>query len=67
MTSCADSLGNNQLDQGAVLVGQMITLLLKEKQLPAHRLAVLQECAICLHEFKATRLEYLLLALHTLE
>jgi MFS family permease len=104
LTDCADALANQELDRGAVLVAQAITLLLKAASAdngaggiappkdgaplkdgtslkngdPNHAmtgleqdpwslpLTILQECATCLDEFKASRLEYLLLALHTL-
>jgi len=61
---CANALARNNLDEGALLLEQLLV------QLPSARFGescvlILEECAKRLGEFKATRLEYLLLALHT--
>lgn len=65
MADCADVLADNNLDQGAALFGQIMALLLEEKGTDTNKI-ILQECLTCLQEFKATRLEYLILALHTM-
>lgn len=65
MADCADVLADNNLDQGAALIGQIMALLLEEKGADTNKI-ILQECLTCLQEFKATRLEYLILALHTM-
>jgi hypothetical protein len=66
LESCADFLARNQFRPGANQLRQLIDLL-PEDRYPRHCLAILQECSQRLLEFEATRREYLLLALHTLE
>lgn len=66
LDACADALARDELEQGAILMSQFIG------QLPMDRLdeglsVILQDCAHNLTEYKAARLEYILLALHTLE
>ena len=66
LTNCADILAQGNLDQGARLVSQIINRFLNDKRPNPTEFIILQECAACLDEFEAGRLEYLLLALHTL-
>lgn len=66
LDTCADALARDELEQGATLMSQFIC------HLPMDRLdeglaVILQDCAHNLTEYKAARLEYMLLALHTLE
>lgn len=62
---CAESLARDDLERGAALLGRII------RSLPAPGFdetctMILQDCAERLNEFGARRIEYLLLALHTM-
>jgi hypothetical protein len=59
---CADKLAREELEQGVVLLGRLIQLL--PEKFNETCVVILQECAACLAEYQATRLEYILLALH---
>lgn len=63
INDCADKLAREDLEQGVVLLGRLIQLLLPER-FNETCVVVLQECAACLTEYQETRLEYILLALH---
>ncbi|WP_420580939.1 HEAT repeat domain-containing protein [Reichenbachiella sp.] len=66
LDGCIDALARNDLEQGATLLSRLICLLPPEN-FEACAATILQACAERLGETEATRLEYLLLALHALE
>jgi hypothetical protein len=62
---CAEILAQQDLEQGAALIGS-IACLLPTEELSDACAEVLQDCAECLGELGAERLEYVILALHTM-
>lgn len=62
---CAAALAENDLERGAQLLAALISAL-PVSELDAAPAAVLAGCAECLGEFGAGRIEYLLLAVHTM-
>jgi hypothetical protein len=66
MAGCADTFARGDLAGGVALLVRLMSLLPPEAYSPSQR-AMLDECAARLEAFKATRIEYILLALHTLE
>jgi HEAT repeat protein/sugar phosphate permease len=65
LPACADAFARNDLAHGAAQLGSLLRQLLAEPLDPSTA-TVLAECADRLEEFKAERLEYVLLALHAL-
>jgi hypothetical protein len=65
LPACADAFARNDLAHGAAQVADLLRQLLAEPLDPSTA-TVLAECADRLDEFKAERLEYVLLALHAL-
>ncbi len=63
---CTDVFARNDLDTGATRLSQVIQQLPLDV-LKANAVAILRECVAKLDEGGANRLEYLLLALHTLQ
>jgi MFS family permease len=63
---CAESLAREDLEQGVALLGGVIRSLPVEG-LRGSRVEILQGCAAGLDEFGAGRLEYAILALHTMQ
>jgi hypothetical protein len=66
ISACADQLAREKLDDGAILLAQVI------RRLPAERFSkagheILMECALRFEEFGAKHIEYIILALHTLQ
>jgi hypothetical protein len=64
MDECADTLARQDLEQGVPLMSQVILQLPVEQASEACRL-ILQDCAERLDEFGTTRIDYIVLALHT--
>jgi hypothetical protein len=62
---CAEALAREELADGAALMSQVIRLLPTER-FDESCAMILGECAERLDEFEAGRIEYVLLALHTL-
>ena len=62
---CAEILAQQDMEQGAALIGS-IACLLPTEELSDACAEVLHGCAECLEEFGAERLEYVILALHTM-
>jgi HEAT repeat protein len=65
LPACADAFARNDLALGAAKLASLLRLLLAEP-LDGSAAIVLAECVDRLEEFKAERLEYVLLALHAL-
>lgn len=63
MDSCAEALARGELETGAALMRRVICLLPRES-FGEPCTIILRDCAERLDEFGATRMEYLLLALH---
>lgn len=66
MDECAAVLAREDLERGAVLLCQIIRLLPME-HFEVDAAQILQECVDRLDEFGATRIEYIILALHTMQ
>ncbi|MEJ2151259.1 MAG: HEAT repeat domain-containing protein, partial [Chloroflexota bacterium] len=62
---CAEALAQEDLEQGMALLGDVIRSSPKE-ELCDSCVEILQNCAECLDEFGAGRMEYVILALHTM-
>jgi hypothetical protein len=62
---CAENFAQDDLVQGTTLLKEMICQVLKAKPTPPLS-GILRECANNLAEFGPTRLEFILLSLHTL-
>jgi hypothetical protein len=62
---CAENFAQDDLTQGTTLLKEMICQVLLTKPSPSLS-SILQECADNLTEFGPTRLEFILLSLHTL-
>jgi MFS family permease len=62
---CAETLAQQDIEQGVALIGS-IACLLPSEDLSDACAEILQDCAECLEEFGAERLEYVILALHTM-
>ncbi|MBZ0288866.1 MAG: HEAT repeat domain-containing protein, partial [Anaerolineae bacterium] len=62
----AETMAHANMNDGALLLSQLIRLLPQDQYDPAS-LKILNECADRLREFGAERVEYLLLTLHNLE
>ncbi|MBE7552404.1 MAG: MFS transporter [Anaerolineales bacterium] len=62
---CAENFAQDDLAQGTTLLKEMICEILRAKPAPPLN-GILQECANNLAEFGPTRLEFILLSLHTL-
>jgi hypothetical protein len=65
MDNCADSLARGKLERGAALMGRVIRLLPEEEFDEVCQL-ILQDCAEQLSELGSQRIEYVILALHTM-
>ena len=65
LDSCAENLAQDDLEQGVLLMSGFIRLLPME-ELSDACVEILQDCAERLEEFGAGRLEYVILALHTM-
>jgi hypothetical protein len=67
---CADTFARDRLDDGALALSAVVDQVLAADgwvaQTPAHQAAILRECAVRLHQYRASRQEYVLLALHSL-
>jgi HEAT repeat protein len=63
---CAETLAQHDMEQGSALIGSIIRLLPME-ELSDACIEILQDCAQRLDEFGAGRLEYAILALHTMQ
>jgi HEAT repeat protein/MFS family permease len=61
---CADTLARQDLEHGVRLISQVVLQLPMDEVREACRL-ILQDCAERLEEFGTTRIEYVILALHT--
>jgi MFS family permease len=65
LSRCAETLAQQDMEQGAALIG-FIACLLPTEDLSDACAKILQDCAERLEEFGAERLEYVILALHTM-
>lgn len=65
LKTCADNLARDDFTQGVAHLRQAFGLL-PESKYDGHTDLILQTCAQHLAEFEASRMEYILLALHTL-
>lgn len=65
LEQCVEALSRQELDEGLGFLTQIIDLLLQGEVCKPCDL-ILTECARRMEEFRATRLEYAILALHTL-
>jgi MFS family permease len=65
LDQCAETLAQHDMEQGAVLIGS-IARLLPTEELSDACVEILRDCAERLEEFGAERLEYVILALHTM-
>lgn len=63
---CARQFAQNNLPEGAALLREMLCQVLHQENLAPPLPDILRECAGGLAEFGATRLEFILLSLHTL-
>ncbi len=64
---CAEALAGDDLERGAALIGQVIRALLVDGSDSDNACkTILQDCAERLDEFGAERIEYIILALHTM-
>lgn len=66
ITESETAFAQEDFDGAAVLLSQLILLLPEDFCTPSNQ-EILKECSIRLQEFKADRIEYVLLALHTLD
>ena len=66
MEVCIDTLARGELEKGAQALSELICQLPPER-FNATCLAILQDCAEKLKSAEASRLEYTLLALHTID
>jgi hypothetical protein len=66
MDACAEALARNEMEKGAEALSELIVQLPPER-FDATGLAILQDCAQKLKSAEVQRLEYILLALHTIE
>lgn len=65
ISHCAENFAQADLAQGAILLNEIICEVLRAKPTPPLN-CILQECGNNLAEFGPTRLEFILLSLHTL-
>jgi HEAT repeat protein len=69
LDECADTLAREELEEGLALMSRLLRLLpevLPEANFSRSSQEIIAECAARTEEFGASRIEYVLLALHTL-
>ncbi|MEM7348359.1 MAG: MFS transporter, partial [Chloroflexota bacterium] len=65
LTTCADAFAQEDLNEGAALLSQLVSYLI-ETDFDENNRELLQECVTCLDKFRENRVEYIILALHIL-